>query len=87
MSETPGLAPDSSAAAQVASIVWMKAKALKDNNLAELDYEVEVTDGYGNTAKDSGTLRAEPFRIDTGALYPPSDPTDRPPESGKRRRK
>jgi hypothetical protein len=82
MSETPGLTPDSSAAAQVASIVWMKAKAMKDNDLAEIDYDVRVTDQYGNSAKDSGTLRAEPFKVDMPDLSAPPSETGEQQKGG-----
>ena len=45
----------------VSDIVFMKAAAMDQHNLAEVDYEVNVVFPDGTELSDSGTLRRDAF--------------------------
>lgn len=51
---------DDSPGAIVSNIVFLKAEALRRNDLTKIEYEVELTTKDGMTIKDSGTLRRDP---------------------------
>lgn len=53
-----GISPQ---AKMVSDLVFMKASAMKANDLAEIDYEIEVEFPDGTKLRDQGTLRRDPW--------------------------
>lgn len=48
--------PEDPAAEQAGHVLMWHAVAIKNHGLSSSDYEVEVTDTYGNTIKMKGTM-------------------------------